>query len=117
MSDESNGGTSGVSRRDLLSGAAAALAAAAVTGTPARLLASTDDWRVDLSPPRQAGNGSMLGVQPSGDIGQFLGCDKACQIEQLMRCRLAFGGIQHPGIGVEPLQPRFQTVEHRGLTG
>ena len=66
MSDESNGGTSGesrsVSRRDLLSGAAAALAAAAVTGTPARLLASTDDWRVDLSPPRQAGNGSMLGV-------------------------------------------------------
>ena len=61
--------------------------------------------------------GRMLGVQPSGDIGQFLGCDKACQIEQLMRCRLAFGGIQHPGIGVEPLQPRFQTVEHRGLTG
>jgi hypothetical protein len=66
MSDESNGSTPGesrsVSRRDLLSGTAAALAAAAVTGTPARLLASTDDWRVDLSPPRQAGNGSMLGV-------------------------------------------------------
>ena len=62
MSDESNGDKHGVSRRDLLSGAAAALAAAAVTGTPARLLASTDDWRVDLTPPRLAGNGSMMGV-------------------------------------------------------
>ena len=62
MSDEASGNNHGVSRRDLLSGAAAALAAAAVTGTPARLLASTDDWRVDLTPPRLAGNGSMMGV-------------------------------------------------------
>lgn len=50
-----------LSRRDLLAGAAAA-AAAAVTATPARLLASTDDWRVDLSAPTWSGDGSMLGV-------------------------------------------------------
>jgi hypothetical protein len=50
-----------LSRRDLLTGAAAA-AAAALTATPARLLASTDDWRVDLTAPTPAGNGSMLGV-------------------------------------------------------
>ena len=62
MSDDTNGLSHGVSRRDLLTGAAAAVAAAAVTGSPARLLASTDDWRVDLTPPRLAGNGSMLGV-------------------------------------------------------
>ena len=59
---ESRSESRSVSRRDLLSGAAAALAAAAVTGAPARLLASTDDWRVDLTPPRLAGNGSMMGV-------------------------------------------------------
>jgi hypothetical protein len=51
-----------LSRRQLLTGAAAAAAAAALTGTPARLLASTDDWRVDLVPPVPSGNGSMLGV-------------------------------------------------------
>ena len=50
-----------LSRRDLLAGAAAA-AAAAISTTPARLLAATDDWRVDLAPPVAAGNGSMLGV-------------------------------------------------------
>ncbi len=50
-----------LSRRDLLTGAAAA-AAAALAATPARLLASTDDWRVDLMAPTPAGNGSMLGV-------------------------------------------------------
>ncbi|WP_353267330.1 Gfo/Idh/MocA family oxidoreductase [Gemmatimonas sp.] len=49
-----------LSRRELLAGAAAA-AAAAVTATPARLLASTDDWRVDLMAPTWSGNGSMLG--------------------------------------------------------
>ena len=62
MRDESNGTGGGVSRRDVLGGAAAALVVAAVSGTPVRLLASTDDWRVDLTPPRVAGNGSMLGV-------------------------------------------------------
>jgi predicted dehydrogenase len=56
-----------LSRRDLLTGAAAA-AAAAVTVTPARLLASTADWRVDLAAPVWAGNGSMLGV-PFGKHG------------------------------------------------
>ncbi|MFY7921972.1 MAG: Gfo/Idh/MocA family protein [Gemmatimonas sp.] len=50
-----------LSRRELLAGAAAA-AAAAVTATPARLLASTDDWRVDLMAPTWSGNGSMLGM-------------------------------------------------------
>ena len=52
---------SSVSRRDLLAGAAAA-AAAAVAGTPARLLASTNDWRVDLTAPVWSGEGSVLGM-------------------------------------------------------
>ncbi len=53
--------TDRVSRRDLLSGAAAA-AAAALTATPARLFAATDEWRVDLSPPAPADAQRMLGV-------------------------------------------------------
>jgi len=52
---------SGMTRRDLLSGAAA-LAAAALTATPARLLAATDDWRVDLTPPVASDAQRMLGV-------------------------------------------------------
>lgn len=56
MSDEGR-----ISRRGLLGGAAAA-AAAAFVGTPARLLASTDDWRVDLLAPVPSDNGTMLGV-------------------------------------------------------
>ncbi len=51
-----------LSRRDLLTGAAAALAASALTVTPARLLASTDDWRVDLTPPAPPDAKRMLGV-------------------------------------------------------
>ena len=51
-----------LSRRDLLTGAAAALAASALTVTPARMLASTDDWRVDLSPPAPPDAKRMLGV-------------------------------------------------------
>ncbi|BAH39526.1 MAG TPA: gfo/Idh/MocA family oxidoreductase [Gemmatimonas aurantiaca] len=50
-----------VSRRALLGGAAAA-AATAMVGAPMRLLASTDDWRVDLAPPVPSTNGAMLGV-------------------------------------------------------
>ncbi len=50
-----------LSRRELLAGAAA-LAAGAALGTPARLLASTDDWRVDLAPPAPADSKRMLGV-------------------------------------------------------
>ena len=51
-----------ISRRELLTGTAAALAATALTGTPARLLASTDDWRVDLGPPGRPSADLMLGV-------------------------------------------------------
>ena len=51
----------GLSRRELLTGAAA-LAATASLGAPARLLASTDAWRADLAPPVPSGNGRMLGV-------------------------------------------------------
>ncbi len=50
-----------VSRRTLLGGAAAAAATAIACG-PMRLLASTDEWRVDLAPPVPAANGTMLGV-------------------------------------------------------
>ncbi|MCA0377259.1 MAG: Gfo/Idh/MocA family oxidoreductase [Gemmatimonadetes bacterium] len=50
---------SDLSRRELLASAAAAAAAAMA---PARLLAATDDWRVDLRAPVAGGNGSMLGV-------------------------------------------------------
>ena len=57
----SNDEDRGLSRRELLTGAAAALAASSLAA-PARLLASTDDWRVDLYAPRAAGKGSMLGV-------------------------------------------------------
>ncbi len=60
MSEES--GAVRLSRRDLLTGAAAAAAAAALTAAPARLLASTDDWRVDLAPPLRSSAASMLGV-------------------------------------------------------
>lgn len=52
---------SDISRRDLLAGAASLVAAAAV-GAPARLLASTPDWRVDLSPPTPTDAKRMLGV-------------------------------------------------------
>ena len=51
-----------ISRRDLLTGTAAALAATAVTGAPARLLAATDDWRVDLAHPGRPTADGMLGV-------------------------------------------------------
>jgi hypothetical protein len=51
-----------LSRRELLGGAAAALAAGVAMGTPARLLASTADWRVDLAPPGRAAADRMLGV-------------------------------------------------------
>ena len=51
----------GLSRRELLGGAAA-LAASAIVATPAKLLAATDDWRVDLAPPAPADAQRMLGV-------------------------------------------------------
>ena len=55
-----------VTRRELLSRAAslagAAVLGGAITGTPARLLASTEDWRVDLTPPPAADQQRMLGV-------------------------------------------------------
>ncbi len=51
----------GLSRRELLGGAAA-LAASALVSTPAKLLAATDDWRVDLAPPAPADAQRMLGV-------------------------------------------------------
>ena len=51
----------GLSRRELLGGAAA-LAASAIVSTPAKLLAATDDWRVDLTPPAPADAQRMLGV-------------------------------------------------------
>ena len=54
--------TDKISRRELLSGTAAALAAGALAGTPSRLLASTDDWRVDLAHPGRAAGDLMLGV-------------------------------------------------------
>lgn len=50
-----------ISRRTLLGGAAA-VAVGALAGSPVRLFASTDDWRVDLAPPVPADNGTMLGV-------------------------------------------------------
>lgn len=50
-----------LSRRELLAGAAA-LAAGAVLGTPAKVLASTDDWRVDFAPPVPTDAARMLGV-------------------------------------------------------
>ena len=50
-----------LSRRDLLAGVAA-LAAGAALGAPAKVLASTDDWRVDLAPPTPADAKRMLGV-------------------------------------------------------
>ncbi len=66
MSADSNdkcehGNGRGLSRRQLLSGAAAAIAASSMAA-PARLFASTEDWRVDLYAPESAGKGSMLGV-------------------------------------------------------
>ena len=54
--------TDRISRRELLTGTAAALAATALTGTPARLLASTNDWRVDLAHPGLPKGDLMLGV-------------------------------------------------------
>ncbi len=54
--------TDKLSRRDLLTGTAAALAATALTGTPARLLAATDDWRVDLAHPGIPEADRMLGI-------------------------------------------------------
>ena len=53
--------SNGLSRRELVTGVAA-LAAGAVLGTPARLLASTSDWRVDLVPPPPPDATRMLGV-------------------------------------------------------
>ncbi|MEO7997392.1 MAG: hypothetical protein ABI852_08100, partial [Gemmatimonadaceae bacterium] len=56
----------GVTRRELLARAAtvagAALVGGAITGTPARLLAATDEWRVDLAPPPAPDQQRMLGV-------------------------------------------------------
>lgn len=54
--------TDHISRRELLTGTAAALAAGALAGAPTRLLAATDDWRVDLAHPGAPADGSMLGV-------------------------------------------------------
>jgi hypothetical protein len=54
--------TDKLSRRVLLTGTAAALAATALTGTPARLLAATDDWRVDLAHPGIPEADRMLGI-------------------------------------------------------
>ena len=50
-----------LSRRDLLTGAAGALAASSLA-QPAKLFAATLDWRVDLYEPRPAGSDSMIGV-------------------------------------------------------
>jgi hypothetical protein len=53
----------GVTRRELLQrAAAAAVGATALSGTPARLLAATNDWRVDLTPPPAPDQKRMLGV-------------------------------------------------------
>jgi predicted dehydrogenase len=60
MSDDSRA-PGAISRRELLAGAAA-LAATAITATPARVLAATDDWRVDLTPPAPTDAQRMLGV-------------------------------------------------------
>lgn len=60
MSDNTNN-HDGLTRRQLISGAAAALAASSLA-KPAKLFASTDEWRVDLFAPTPAGKGSMLGV-------------------------------------------------------
>lgn len=54
--------TDRLSRRDLLTGTAAAVAASALAGTPARLLAATTDWRVDLAHPGAPRADRMLGV-------------------------------------------------------
>ncbi len=63
MSDGArSAGRSGLTRRDLLAGTAAALAAGAAASAPVRLLASTPDWRADLRAPGAPPPGSMLGV-------------------------------------------------------
>ena len=54
--------TDRISRRELLTGTAAALAATALTGAPARLLASTNEWRADLAHPGKPSGDLMLGV-------------------------------------------------------
>lgn len=54
--------TDRLSRRELLTGTAAAIAASAMAVTPARLLAATDDWRVDLAHPGRPEAGRMMGV-------------------------------------------------------
>ena len=60
-----------VTRRELLSRlagvAGAAAVGAAITGTPARLLAATDDWRV--APPHRNGVMSSFGSISSSNQG------------------------------------------------
>ena len=50
-----------LTRRNLIA-SAAAMAAAAALGKPARVLAATDDWRVDLMHPVSSDEKRMLGV-------------------------------------------------------
>ena len=58
--------TNAVTRRELLSRlagvAGAAVVGGALVGAPARLLAATDEWRVDLTPPPAPDQKRMLGV-------------------------------------------------------
>jgi hypothetical protein len=64
MSNESDRKPTDVTRRELLMRAAAATVGAGMMATPARLLASTTDWRVDVAPPPAPtpGQTRMLGV-------------------------------------------------------
>ncbi len=60
MSDDERSSRS-LTRRDLIA-SAAAMAAAAALGKPAKVLAATDDWRVDLTHPVRTDEKRMLGV-------------------------------------------------------
>ena len=64
--DEALADANAVTRRELITRVAAAagtvLVGGAIVGAPARLLAATDEWRVDLAPPPAPDQQRMLGV-------------------------------------------------------
>ena len=88
----------GLSRRSLLGGAAA-VAAGAVVGAPVRLLASTVDWRVDLTPPVPAANGSMLGVPfEKHDVVRIAIVGTGLRGRSVLNELLAIEGVEIPAV-------------------